>query len=1264
MNYNETTNGDISGDPASPLALDLAEGVNSLQATSAAGDIEYVTVTVPEGSQLDSVELASYTSEDEIAFAAVQEGSVFTEPPTGTNVENLLGYSHFGADDLGDDILDNLASGEGAIGFTSPLPSGEYTFWLQQTGEPSTYTLDFNVSAASSPTPTPTPTPEPTPTPTPTPGELTVSLQSVTASYDGDDNLLAPSLVRSLEDGASVLTYVFNVDGEIPEEGVLVTVNGDVPLTDYFANLGGRPFSPGGEVVEAVYNDAGEATGFTFRIFANTALINLPLLNTEAAMGDPVTATYTLEAGEGYSVDDDASGFEATFYNTLADAPAPTVTPEVSVSISESNLIESEGTSTTLTFTLSEPPPEGGVLVYVDSGIRGANGEFDVLNAEIVGGVTPAPNFSSSGFYFKILEQEASITLSAFPDDVNPETGETTTEGIEAFTFAVQEGPGYTVSSEAGEASLTIADTPDSQLQVSYTVEPTTLVESEATVGVHTFNLSSAPPEGGITVSVSATNLADFNLDAVEVTGGEITRVNETGDGFHFKITEQTATINLPILDDTEEEFLERATFTLESGEGYQVNANANGGTFTLVNTPDQVLPPTEGTEPSDTIELAQATNLSAIYPEVSISGAIDHQTANRYETENGFLYVDFTEDVDLYKVDLKAGDVLRLDVDARQGLETASELDSVVRLFDAAGTQLAISDDDGASDEVFVADADSYLEYTAETDGSYYVGISSYPNGEFDFFDPGENKPYDPLTPASGTGRSSGDYALNLSLNSPIVADATVITPGMGEGPAISLQSTAGAFDGEDNLLASTLVQSLEDGASLLTLGLSAEGEIPEGGVEVILNSNVDLGDFFSVNGQPFSPGGEVLGAVYDAAGNPTGIRFRLDERNAIINLAVANLEEPASDGEAEISFSLEPSAGYTVTEGAETTTATIYDTLADVPELPTVAEVGLTVSETALVESEGNATTLTFSLSEAPPEDGILVYVDSGEGGALGEFDVLSAEITGGSIPAPNFQSSGFYFRILDQTASITLSAFDETTIPDLPPEEATEGIEEFTYTLQPGVGYAVDPDASEVTLTIADNPDSVVIPPPGEEEPEPEEPAIEPNDTIAEATLTNLSAENSTFTLTDAIDATQETRNLIDASEDVDLYAVELGAGDTITVDVDSIEYMIEGIETPQRLDSVLRLFDAEGEQLLTANNAPAPDEIFAANRDAYLEFTAEMAGTYYVGVGALGNTVYDPFTAGSGSGRIIPASGINIGEYELAIQLTPTSGAMTV
>lgn len=135
-NYNESVSGDISDDPSAPLFLQLSSGVNSLRATSSAGDLEYVTVNVPEGYQLETLILASYNSSDEIAFAAVQEGTVFTEfgIPSEIDVSNLLGWSHISAGQVGTNVLDNIGRGSGSIGFTGPLPSGDYTFWLQQTG--------------------------------------------------------------------------------------------------------------------------------------------------------------------------------------------------------------------------------------------------------------------------------------------------------------------------------------------------------------------------------------------------------------------------------------------------------------------------------------------------------------------------------------------------------------------------------------------------------------------------------------------------------------------------------------------------------------------------------------------------------------------------------------------------------------------------------------------------------------------------------------------------------------------------------------------------------------------------------------------------------------------------------------------------------------------------------------------------------------------------------------------------------------------------
>lgn len=149
--WNET-GGDLSGNRLSPSAFTLAAGSNNLIGNVVSGDIDYVTLTVPVNTQMAQVILKTYASTDATAFTAVQQGATFTEPASGTNVANLLGYTHIGSGLVNTDILDNLAAGAGAQGFSPPLPANQYTFWIQQTGAALTsYEFDFVVAQVPEP---------------------------------------------------------------------------------------------------------------------------------------------------------------------------------------------------------------------------------------------------------------------------------------------------------------------------------------------------------------------------------------------------------------------------------------------------------------------------------------------------------------------------------------------------------------------------------------------------------------------------------------------------------------------------------------------------------------------------------------------------------------------------------------------------------------------------------------------------------------------------------------------------------------------------------------------------------------------------------------------------------------------------------------------------------------------------------------------------------------------------------------------------------
>ena len=148
-NLAESDNGDLSDDIAAPTPFEVGPGVSTLTASTVAGDLDYATFTVGPCDMLSQVTVESYTSDagDAIAFISLASGTTFPVPFEGANtdVSGLLGFSHFGSADIGQDILPRVGEGDGTLGFTTPLPAGDYTVWLNQTGTESEATLSLQV---------------------------------------------------------------------------------------------------------------------------------------------------------------------------------------------------------------------------------------------------------------------------------------------------------------------------------------------------------------------------------------------------------------------------------------------------------------------------------------------------------------------------------------------------------------------------------------------------------------------------------------------------------------------------------------------------------------------------------------------------------------------------------------------------------------------------------------------------------------------------------------------------------------------------------------------------------------------------------------------------------------------------------------------------------------------------------------------------------------------------------------------------------------
>ena len=144
--WDEGINGELSANGLAPSSASITgAGTWTLTGTTGAGDRDYLAVNLAPGLSIAQLKLVTYVSADAVSFIGAQAGSTFTEPPAGTNVANLLGYTHFGDALLDTNILDDICAGIGAGGCTPPLSGSDYSWWIQQLGGATSYSFDFMV---------------------------------------------------------------------------------------------------------------------------------------------------------------------------------------------------------------------------------------------------------------------------------------------------------------------------------------------------------------------------------------------------------------------------------------------------------------------------------------------------------------------------------------------------------------------------------------------------------------------------------------------------------------------------------------------------------------------------------------------------------------------------------------------------------------------------------------------------------------------------------------------------------------------------------------------------------------------------------------------------------------------------------------------------------------------------------------------------------------------------------------------------------------
>ena len=183
------------------------------------------------------------------------------------------------------------------------------------------------------------------------------------------------------------------------------------------------------------------------------------------------------------------------------------------------------------------------------------------------------------------------------------------------------------------------------------------------------------------------------------------------------------------------------------------------------------------------------------------------------------------------------------------------------------------------------------------------------------------------------------------------------------------------------------------------------------------------------------------------------------------------------------------------------------------------------------------------------------------------------------------------------------------------------------------------------------------------------------LEPNDFIDGAVETRVGGSHrAPYTVLTTLGDNAGPSDL-QSEGDVDFYRVYLNVGDRLIADIDTAA---DGPDTAMRVFNeagIPQAFEDQAGELVTISyNDIAPDYLDPSDptdyvnqqpdpintRDSFIDFTAERAGVYYVGVSSIGNDNYDTRTL---SGRVAGAD-VGSGTYRITLEaLAARSFVMT-
>ncbi|NJL63581.1 MAG: hypothetical protein HC903_19280 [Methylacidiphilales bacterium] len=402
------------------------------------------------------------------------------------------------------------------------------------------------------------------------------------------------------------------------------------------------------------------------------------------------------------------------------------------------------------------------------------------------------------------------------------------------------------------------------------------LNEAQGTVLKLGFQVAGTIPAAGIIVTLGGEFNDTFDelrfQGLVASPGVTFVRFNPANNGFEFRLTQASATVDIPILDDVIQESDRTFKYEILPGTGYTVSPTANSANITLTDG----VPGGAGPTVSMTVDKSDLKEGDRFTIKFNVTGEIP--------PEGVTVYVDGDKSGGLGEFDVAAIDLTK----------------------DITGTDGRLPRPDG--------NAGGFLITLTQPEASLSLKI----------LDDGPNEGAETLNFKLRDGEK---YNISPTANA-IALNINDGGTGMGDTlPTVGISLTALTVDQQDNLLAPYLVQSAtykdatgteRNGSSLVNLSLNLDGNLPSEGLVVNVTADKDLARIFTGLSRPvFSPGAQILGPLFNAAGETIGFQVKLLTPNPIITLRVNN-NTLLTNELTRLNFAVQPGEGYAVSTKA----------------------------------------------------------------------------------------------------------------------------------------------------------------------------------------------------------------------------------------------------------------------------------------------------------------------------------------------------------